>query len=157
MASKKAKDKITPMAREILTATEKPTHLASTGRGRSRQPTEFDDLVLEWYEAGAWKGIPVNDEDDLESVYNQVKKAADFHNLGIDRQKDTTGDPMAVWVFVRDPQHRGPKVGSRKDPRTGKMVQPDDDGYQELVEWLNTDEGKEAAAQARTNRQTQDA
>lgn len=111
--------------RQIEEFDEPPAGLRGTGGGRTRTPTEFDDQIPAWMESGKWKKIPVDDADDLKYVYNAVKRAADLHEVGIDRlQKDDEGEPMAVWVKVRPKQKRGPAVGSKRID--GKVYGPDE-------------------------------
>jgi len=114
-----------PTSRQIEEFDEPPQGLRGTGGGRTRTPTEFDDDIPKWMESGKWKKIPVEDADDLKYVYNAVKRAADLHEVGIDRlQKDDEGEPMAVWVKVRPKQKRGPAVGSKRI--NGKVYGPDE-------------------------------
>lgn len=139
----KASTKEAPTAsREILSG-DRPSHLMKTGGGtggpgRSRIPTEFDDQILGWYESKEWKGIPSTgetDEDrkkDFEENFKAVKRAADHHDLGLERARDE--ENLIVWVNVRDKATRGPVPGSLKDPETGKMEKPGTARHAELVE-----------------------
>lgn len=132
-------DTVTAPTREVLSG-ERPSHLLNVGGnggpGRARIETEFDDVVLEWYNDNDWKGIPAsgNDDDerraDFEEIYKAVKRAADHHQLGIERARDE--ENFTVWVNIRDKQKRGPRPGSIKDHSTGKMVRPDDPRYDEV-------------------------
>lgn len=132
--------------RELLSG-PRPSHLSNMGQGggpgRTRVATEFDDVVLEWYKEDDWKGIPASgdtDEEkhaDFENIFKAVKRAADFHELGIERLKDE--ENLTIWVNIRDKQSRGPRIGSIKDPETGKMVPPDTDRYNEIMAARNGD------------------
>lgn len=133
-------------SRQIV-AGSRPTHLSNVGQGggpgRSRVPTEFDDVVLDWYKEDDWKGIAATGDtdearqEDFEEIFKAVKRAADYHNLGIERLKDE--ENLQVWVNIRDKQSRGPKPGSIKDHATGKLVSPDDPRYQEVLAARNGD------------------
>ncbi len=144
--AKTAEEK-TPTGRTVESLDAKPDHIKRAGGpGKSRQPTEFDDLIPVWYEEGKVKKIPAQgetDEDklsDLDNMYKAVAKAAAAHNLGVWREKEN--DPehpqftgYNLYVQVRDRQaSRGRPRGSIKDPETGKFVSPDDETgrYQEL-------------------------
>lgn len=141
-----AKNAATLDGREILSG-PRPSHLSSVGHaggpGRTRVATEFDDQVLEWYKDDQWKGIPSKgdtDEEqakDFEENFKAVKRAADFHGLGIERIKDE--ENKVIWVNIRDKQSRGPQVGSIRDPETNKMVKPDTDRYNEIMAQRNGD------------------
>jgi hypothetical protein len=133
-------------SREILSG-PRPSHLSNVGHaggpGRSRVATEFDDQVLEWYKDDQWKGIASKGETDEEKAHDfeenfkAVKRAADFHGLGIERIRDE--ENKVVWVNIRDKQSRGPQPGSIRDPETNKMVKPGTDRYEEIMASRNGD------------------
>lgn len=118
---------ITPSGRKIEVREDKPRHLsAHSGPGRTRQPTEFDDLIPEWYEADKWFKIPAEGEtteeqlEDLALVHKAVYRAAQLHDLGVTRLKedDPTRDDFAgygVWIFVRPKQVRKAKTDTTDD------------------------------------------
>lgn len=127
--------------REILSG-DRPSHLMKTGGGtggpgRARIPTEFDDLVIEWYNSKEWKGVPSvgetreEQEADFEENFKALKRAADHHGLGCERARDE--ENLIVWVNIRDKATRGPVPGSLKDPDTGKMVKPGEARHADLL------------------------
>jgi hypothetical protein len=140
--------------RAIVTG-PRPSHLAKSpvggGPGRTRIPTEFDDQVLEWYKQDDWAGVSATGETDeekkadFEEIYKALKRAADFHELGIERIKDE--DNYVVWVNIRDKQSRGPMPGSIRDPQTNKMVKPGTDRYDEIMAERNGDTNPDVVSQ----------
>lgn len=140
--------------RPILTG-PRPSHLSKVGQGggpgRTRIATEFDDQVLDWYKSDEWHGVPsVGDTDeerraDFEENYKAVKRAADYHELGVERIRDE--DELVVWVNIRDKQARGPQIGSIRDPETNRMVKPGTERYDEIMEARNGDANPNVVAQ----------
>lgn len=138
MASKTATVQ-TPGGRQIISQSEKPAHLATkAGPGRTRQPTDFDDLVPQWYETGEWYKIPAEGETtedqlaDLEEVYKSVQRAVAYHELGVSRLKEDNPEDekfsgYGVWVQVRDRQKRPRKP---KD-ENGNVIEQDEFGYED--------------------------
>lgn len=134
MARRKDKPVATPSGRQIEVQDEKPRHLVSrSGPGRTRKPTEFDDMVPAWYQEGKWVKIPAagdtEDEQlaDLEEVYKAVQRAVSLHDLGASRIKenDPSNDEFSgygVWVHVRDMQKR-----PRKNKDDGEDETSDED------------------------------
>lgn len=153
--AKAATAETTNTGRELISG-PRPAHLVSHGggggAGRTRQPTEFDDLVLEWYKKDDWTGIPATgdtDEEkanDLDEVYKATKRAADYHKLGIERIKDS--EAGILWVNIRDKQGRGPTPGSIRDPETNKMVKPGTERYEELMAERNGDKNPNVVDEA---------
>lgn len=145
----------TETSREIISG-PRPAHLvkgnSAGGPGRTRVPTEFDEQVLDWYKADDWQGIAAKgetDEDranDFDEIFKAVKRAADLHELGIERVKDE--ENYVVWVNIRDKQARGPAVGSIRDPETNKMVKPGTDRYNEIMAQRNGDANPNVVAES---------
>lgn len=113
-----APSQTTSSGRKIITQAEKPVGLVSrSGPGRTRQATEFDDLVPEWYQSGEWVKIPAEGDtveaqlEDIETVYKAVNRAVQHHELGCTRVKEDDPEKegfqsYGVWVHVRDRQQR---------------------------------------------------
>lgn len=145
-----AKAEKTSTGRAIGSLDSVPSHVsARSGAGKPRTPTEFDDLIPQWYEEGVVKRIPAQGDTeeellaDLDTIYKEVAKAAALHNLGVRRKKENNpNDPnftgYNVYVEVGEKQaSRGREKGSLKDPVTGNFISPSDesqaDRYAELL------------------------
>lgn len=113
-----------PSGRQVVIGVERPKRAG--GAGRPRVPTEFDDLVLDWYrfyidaedKDKAWVEIPCNDEEDRRKVSNALRKAVDYQNefrdeedaLGVTRHPATSDDGRLLLVVqVHERLERGPK------------------------------------------------
>lgn len=89
------------------------------GPGRHRTPTEFDDLIPEWND-GEWKFAEASDEDEMNQVYDDIRKAADYHNLGVTRTKAPEGP--GVYFLIHEKLARGPR-GKRKSETNGDSAE----------------------------------
>jgi hypothetical protein len=120
-----ARDSATATAtgREIVIGVERPKRAG--GAGRPRIPTEFDDLIMGWYQLyldaedkdKAWVEIPCTDEEDRRKVGNEVRKAVDYQNdfrteedsLGVTRHPMERDGRLYLVVQVHERLERGPK------------------------------------------------
>lgn len=143
-----AKTSAPATGRQIDVGFQKPKHLATkAGPGRTRQSTEFDEMVPEWYQFAL--DNPDNpyvhilaegdtDEEkleDLDNVYKAVQRAVAFHDLGVSRLKeDDPADPnfagYGLWIHVRDRQQR---------PRKNKEETATDDDQNEYGDGIDSE------------------
>lgn len=54
------------------------------GVGRSRTPSDFDDIVQQAYDDGRPRSVPFEDESDVESIKKEITKATEFFGFGKD-------------------------------------------------------------------------
>lgn len=115
--------------RRVMTKVEKPVRPA--GQGRPRIPTEFDDMIMDWYQLyldaedkdEAWVGIRCENEEDRTKVHNDLRKAADLHSKGITRSPGEDADGLLVKVQVHEKLARGPRSKPVAENGNGEVAE----------------------------------
>lgn len=106
------------MSEEVILSSGKIVRLEDTfpnrsgkSGGRTRRPTDYDDLVINAYENDQSVAVEFENEDEKKHEQKEIDKALDLHGLGADREV-TEG---VLWVRPREKRQYRPRGGQNQE------------------------------------------
>lgn len=120
--------------------------------GRTREPSDFDDVIGEAYADGEWRAVPFSDQDELSHLWKELGRAVTFYNANLDEDESRVGTSKRVdgeesgtfYFRVRNKLATG-----RRGPRTTEDGTVEDDGDDEdVAEEVPTGNGRRRGRKA---------
>lgn len=106
------------MSEEVILSSGKIVRLEDTfpnrsskSGGRTRRPTDYDDLVINAYRSDQSVTVEFEDEDEKRHEQKEIDKALELHGLGADREV-VEG---VLWVKPREKRQYRPRQGQESE------------------------------------------
>jgi hypothetical protein len=110
--------------------------------GRKRTPTQFDEFMYDMSESGEWIKVSYATDDELKTIVNDLTKASNHFNVGVDKRDDNHGN---FYFHVRPRILKPRKAKDESGVEIGQTDSGVEVGQTDNVEQLNGKRSRKAS------------